>query len=159
MCKYNFSRKNMDKFSIFCIVILTIGWTLSPYIKKKSIGKLSNLQYQLTNGILYAICISLALLVSCYYTNEKFENFYEIQGCQMLWLFLGAFVTAITTIMLMYLLTNNDVSCIIPQIQPIVIVFTVLLGYYFFKETLTSEQIIGCALIVLGVTIINFTTK
>ena len=57
--------------------------------------------------------------------------------------------------MFIYLIKSEDISNIIPQLQPAVIILTVLLGVFMFGEKLTVNKIIGTCLIIWGMIVIN----
>ena len=67
----------------------------------------------------------------------------------------GALLTVISSIALIKLLKENEATFIMPQIQPIVIFLTLLIGLFIFKEDLNNFKILGCILIILGLLIIN----
>jgi len=67
----------------------------------------------------------------------------------------GAITSILSSLVLINLVQNNDISFIIPQIQPIVIVFTVLCGYLFFEENINYTTIVGILMITSGLYIIN----
>ena len=73
-----------------------------------------------------------------------------------MWLFLGGIITVITSLLLIILIKEHRVSHIIPQIQPMVIILTLIIGYMFFKETLTKLQLFGIFFIIIGLTFINY---
>jgi len=73
----------------------------------------------------------------------------------MLYSILGAITTVMGAIVLIKLLKDNDASSIIPQIQPVVILLTILLGYALFNESMTKNKIIGGLCIICGLYIIN----
>ena len=56
---------------------------------------------------------------------------------------------------LIYLLQKKNVSYLIPQVQPIIILLTIILGYFLFNEKLSNYQIFGSLLIILGVWFMN----
>ena len=49
----------------------------------------------------------------------------------------------------------EDVGYLMPQIQPLVILLTMCVGYFVFKEKISYYQIIGGVLIVGGVYFLN----
>ena len=51
----------------------------------------------------------------------------------------------------MYLIKNNDISRMMIYKNVLGILFIALVGYYYFKEQLTLTNIIGIALICLGI--------
>ena len=56
--------------------------------------------------------------------------------------------TIMGSLILIYLLQKYDASFIIPNLQPVVIVLTILIGYFIYKETLDKKKIIGILFII-----------
>ena len=71
----------------------------------------------------------------------------------------GAFVTVTSSIVLIMLLQRNNASTLIPQIQPCVIVLTLMLGYFVFGESISVNQLVGILLIIMGLIAINMNKK
>ena len=84
--------------------------------------------------------------VKCLKNLSKFDLMYSV---------VGALLTVISSIALIKLLKENEATFIMPQIQPIVIFLTLLIGLFIFKEDLNNFKILGCILIILGLLIIN----
>ena len=55
----------------------------------------------------------------------------------------------------MYLIKNNDISRMMIYKNVLGILFISLIGYYYFKEQLTLTNIIGIALMCLGIYILS----
>ena len=55
----------------------------------------------------------------------------------------------------MYLIKNNDISRMMIYKNVLGILFISLIGYYYFKEQLTLTNIIGIALMCLGIYMIS----
>ena len=65
--------------------------------------------------------------------------------------------TVISSIVLIWLLKHNEATYIIPQLQPAVLVLTLIIGTCIFNEKITSNKIIGIILIIFGIYSINKT--
>ena len=141
------------------IGLLAIGWTFNPFLKKKSIGHLSSYQYLLINSILNTLMI---IILFCYLYlrgSELLPNNNDWSYDQLLWILSASVITVATSILLISLIKNHKVSYIMPHIQPLVIAFTILSGYFLFKEDIEKGQIIGIILIILGLFAINYYKK
>ena len=68
---------------------------------------------------------------------------------------LGAITSILGTLMLLHVVSTADVSYAIAHIQPIVISLTLVIGYLIFNEQLTKYKVLGIALIVSGLIILN----
>ncbi len=61
--------------------------------------------------------------------------------------------------MLLYLVSTSEVSYVIGNVQSIVIFLSVVLGYLFFKESLSTTKIVGLGFIVVGLFLLNKSKK
>ena len=75
---------------------------------------------------------------------------------ELFWGISAAITSIIGSIVLIMLLKRDDVSFIMPNVQPIVIVIGSLLGYYFFNEEMGKYKISGIVLIIIGALLINY---
>lgn len=64
-------------------------------------------------------------------------------------------VTVASSILLIKLLQENEASQIMPQIQPCVLLLTLLIGCTIFNEKITRNKILGSFIIVAGLVVIN----
>lgn len=139
------------------LIILIIGWSINPYIIKKSIGNLSYDEYLFINATLVLTVIILFHLYKYSYSQKNIFNVIKYMHKEQLLFITLSTILAITTSMTLYtLLKYNNVSYIIPQIQPCVIILSILIGYFIFKESITVKQLIGIFLIILGLFIVNY---
>ena len=142
------------------IAILVLCWTLNPFLKKRSVGDLSSSEYIVFNHCFVSIFILLYFLYLLF--NNKCNIISKIKNKQFKELsygFLAAVVTFISSIVLINLLKRENASYLIPHIQPVVIILTLLFGYFLFNENLNSKQIIGGLLVVSGLFVINKNKK
>ena len=54
------------------------------------------------------------------------------------------------------ILKYNEATQIMPQLQPVVIVLTILAGIFIFKEKVSLMEGVGVGFIILGVVILNY---
>ena len=147
--------KNIATFLL--LGLLALGWTLNPFFKKKAIGDLNSYQYLFINTMIVSIFIVLLFLhrilngkdTLSFITNQINKN-------QLLWLLCGGIITFTTSLLLIILIQQHDVSYIIPHIQPLVIVLTILFGFFLFKEEIDRNQVIGIILVIMGLIVINY---
>ena len=65
-------------------------------------------------------------------------------------------VLSITNVFLWYyLLIQSDAHKLTGTFNPLKIIMITLLSYYFYKTSVTKEQIAGIVLVILGVLLIN----
>ena len=137
--------------------LLSMGWTLNPFFKKKAIGDLNSYQYLFINTIFVSVLIILLFLYRIFKGNDSISFITnQINKHQFLWMAFGSIITFSTSLLLIILIKQHDVSYIIPHIQPLVIVLTILFGFFFFKEEIDRNQIMGIILIIMGLIVINY---
>lgn len=147
--------KNIATFLL--LSLLALGWTLNPFFKKKAIGDLNSYQYLFINSMIVSIFIVLLFLHRILNGTDTFSFITnQINKNQFLWMICGAIITFATSLLLIILIQQHNVSYIIPHIQPLVIVLTILFGFFLFKEDIDRNQVIGIILVIMGLIVINY---
>lgn len=147
----------MNYFSYMLLSLLIAGWSINPFLIKQSIGKLSQLQYLSLKLFFVTFIILLIYLLKLLFTSEKFTDIGKVfTKNQLYWFSASTFITIATSFLLITLLKYNNVTYIMPQIQPIIIMLTLLFGYLIFNETLKLQQLFGVLLIIIGIFFINY---
>jgi drug/metabolite transporter (DMT)-like permease len=145
--------ENILKYGLLSLLVL--GWTLNPFMKKQAIGYLNSMEYFVVNFILTSL---LAFLFWVYLIKTgkcRINVFKKMTTKEIIWAVGAAIVTIITGIALIHLVKTFEVGGIIPQIQPAVIVLTVVSGYFLFGESLGVLKSLGVLSIVVGMILIN----
>ena len=75
---------------------------------------------------------------------------------EILWSIAAAVTGIIGSLVLIMLVQRDEVSFIMPNVQPIVILIGSILGYFVFKESMGLFKTIGILLIVCGAFCINY---
>ena len=89
--------------------------------------------------------------------NKKcdFSKLKDLTKKEIIYIFMSAILTFISAIALINLLQRENISYLIPQIQPLIILLTMCVGYFIYKENITYYQILGGGLIITGVYFLN----
>jgi len=138
------------------IIILTLCWTLNPFLKKKSVGDFSSNEYIIFNHCFVSLLLIFYFIYLLYngkcniITKIKNKKFKELS-----YAFFAAITTVISSIVLINLLKRENASYLIPHVQPVVIILTFIFGYLLFNENLNYKQILGGVLIIMGLFVIN----
>ena len=132
------------------LTFLVLCWTLNPFIKKKASFKLSSGEYMIYNHLLCTLIVLAYFIYIAYQGDCDINCLKKLDKYEILYSILGAFTTVIASLTLIKLLKENQASDIIPYIQPLVILMTLIIGYFIFNETMTKEKIIGVLFIILG---------
>ena len=138
------------------LILLIICWTTNPFMKKQVATKMSSSEYMIYNHCLCTILIvfyAVYLILNKKYSIVSLKNLTKKEvGLSLI----AALTTVLASILLIDLLKKNDASYIIPHVQPCIILLTLLVGYFIFKEEITKNKIIGTSLIVTGLVFMNY---
>ena len=149
----------MIALTYFYIFVIVLCWTLNPFIKKMVMKKMDANEYLIMNHSVITIILIFYLI---YLLKRKKCDFKCIQAMgkkDMSLLILGGVITILATLMLLYLVSTSEVSYVIGNVQSIVISLSVILGYLFFKESLTTLKIAGLGFIIVGLFLLNKSKK
>ena len=137
------------------LLLLVLSWTLTPFCKKRAIGKLNIKEYFVVNFILTSFLATLFWVYLIYIEKLPVNIFNKMERSEFYWALVAALLSIIGAICLIYLIKQYDVSYIMPQINPCVIILTALFGLLIFGEKITWKRGIGLLLIFYGLIIIN----
>ena len=135
------------------LIIITICWTLQPFFKKVPLKKISSVDYYILNHLLYSIPIFAYVLYLVY--NNKLIFMKDLNRTDYIYCWLVVFVGIIGGLVFSTLLKKNNASYVIPHVQPLIIISTLIAGYYLFKEDINIKQVIGTLLVIGGLVVIN----
>ena len=124
--------------------------------KKKSSRHLNSQEYLIFNQLLCSILVAIYFLYLWKNNQCSINCLQKMTRDEMLFSFAAAIVTLLSSIILITLLKQKDASYLIPHIQPLVIILTIVLGYFLFGENISKYHFIGGCLIISGVAVINF---
>lgn len=145
-----------SKYLILGTVVLC--WTLTPFTRKRAIGKLTSSEYFVVNFILTATLAALYWVYLVTTGETGVEVWRGMTRSQVTWALVAALLSIVGAIGLIELIRRYQVSHILPQIQPLVLVLTLVSGVVLFKERIGRAKAFGGALIILGVWLMNRTT-
>lgn len=143
-------------YKYFLIGIIVISFVLNPFAKKQASKNLKPNEYFFINQL---IIISLAIL---YFIYLSFNNQCDINcikkmnNKEILWSVFAGIIGIIGSIALITIIQLDEISFIMPNIQPIVILIGAALGYYIFNESMGLFKIIGIILIIIGAFCVNY---
>jgi drug/metabolite transporter (DMT)-like permease len=146
-----------DSSKYLILATVVICWTLTPFTRKKAIGTLTSSEYFVVNFILTA---TLAALYWVYLVRVGATGIRVWEGMtvdQVKWALAAALLSIVGAIGLIELIRRYEVSHILPQIQPLVLVLTIISGLVLFGERIGRGKVVGGALVVLGVWLMNRT--
>jgi uncharacterized membrane protein len=137
------------------LILLILCWTLNPFLKKNGPKQLSSEEYMFFNHLLCTIIILFYFFYLFFNNKCDIACINKISNKELIYSIFAAGITVLSSLLLIKLLKNNDASSIIPQVQPAVLLLTILIGYLIFNEKLTKNKVIGGSLIITGIYFIN----
>lgn len=145
----------MNLISVVFIIILVVCWSIDPFLKKNTMKTLSPDESLVFNKILSAAIIGVYLIYLLCNKRCDFSKLKNLTKKEMVYISMSAISTFISAIALIHLLQRENISYLIPQIQPVIILLTMCIGYFIYKEKISYYQMFGGALIISGVYFLN----
>lgn len=145
----------MNNTTFILLTLLIVCWTLNPFLKKLMGSKLPANENMIFN---HSLCTIIIVIYTSYLLINHKCDIGKIKSLSKKDIMLGIITSAITvasSLLLIKILQENDASQIMPQIQPCVLLLTLIIGYFIFNEEMTRNKIIGSGLIMSGLYVIN----
>jgi uncharacterized membrane protein len=143
------------KFTYILMMILILSFVFNPFFKKKAVKNIKANEYLIINHILIT---TLVLIYASYlfYNNQcDLSCFTEMSKTQMTWAMLAALTSLIGAMALIMLVSRDEVTFIMPNVQPLVLLIGAIIGYFIFKESMRFYKMLGIFLVVIGAVFIN----
>lgn len=148
----------VNYFLYFGMSLVVFCWVLTPFLRKIVLKKATSLDFFMCTQLIVLLYILLTFIVLKIRnpSDYNFKSILDLNKKEISILFLGALATYFSSIALIWLLKYNEATQIMPQLQPIVIVLTILAGIFIFKEKVSLMECVGVGFIILGVIILNY---
>jgi uncharacterized membrane protein len=127
----------------------------TPYLRKHVISSnCSDCEFIVLNSILVIFFI---VAYSYFYKNEQiFQKKINLSYLQIAGLIAGAFITCLTFAKRIEYERDNSIVSVRLLLQSFSFILFILVGYLFFNETFTINQIVGFCLIIAGILVSSF---
>ena len=142
------------------IILLVIGWTLNPFIKKKvmaaktrSGGVISPEDFLLISNIIAVVSIVTFFLIIK--NHNIIKSIKDLSLNHWALFGLNAVVSLTATFLFVFVLNKGQITRLIPTIQSSVIFFTFLLAWLFLGEQIDHKKIIGVTMLCVGIILMN----
>ena len=116
--------------NIFLLLIVVICWTIQPFYKKIPLISMTD--------------------------KNRFSFVKKMTKRNIFFIIISVTIGILGGLSYTYLLKQNNINYLIPHTNPLIIIFTLLIGYFIFKESMSINQIIGIILVIIGLIIINY---
>lgn len=145
-----------DIYLYVAISIVAICWVVTPFLKRNLGQNLTSVDLFINTQIIILFYGIITLIImKCCKMDFDLLSIKKLNKKQLATLFTCALTTYFSSITLLWLVKHYEVTQIIPQVQPIVMVLTVLAGVFVFSEKVSQTELLGLTLIISGVYIIN----
>ena len=148
----------INYFLYLGMFLVVFCWVLTPFLRKIVLKKANSIDFFMVTQFIVLLYIVLTFIVLKIRSpsNYNFKSILNLNKKEISVLFLAALATYFSSIALIWLLKYNEATQIMPQLQPIVIILTILAGVFIFKEKVSFMESVGVGFIVLGVIILNY---
>jgi O-acetylserine/cysteine efflux transporter len=141
---------------IILISIVTLGWTISPFIRKY----LVNNDYELShfifwNTIIVLICATLYIFFTNNYNLNVFNWVKSLNSIEIILLLISGITTFFAIISYTSLVNKLDITYIYPISLLIPLILSVIIGF-LLKEKINFEKILAIIIIVIGMILLTY---
>lgn len=149
----------MDILFVLMILFITLRKSGIPLVQKFLIKDYTSEEIILFMHFAYSIVFFMYFYFVFFYNKSKFNSFitkWNQTSYKTFSIMLGiALVGVLSGIAYYYLLKKYQVSYLLPNIEAITNILTVILAYYILKERFTYKRVIGVFIVGLGLLFIN----
>ena len=143
-------------YTYFLLLLLILSFLFIPFLKKKLVEKLNPHEYLLLNHFLVTIII---IIYGIYLFSNGYSNINSLKKLNYInifWAIIAGIIVVIGSVVFIILIAREEITFIMPNVQPIVILLGAVIGYYLFNESMSTLKVLGILLIVIGAFMINY---
>ena len=147
----------MNTLIVLSFILVVLCWTFNPFIKKKILNttKLKVDEYFVINHFVITVLL-IGYFIYLYKKREcSSDCIKQLTRYDCFYILLGSITSILSARLLLYIIKTNDISYMVAHIQPLVIFLTFLIGYLFFMEKMSIYRLLGGALVILGIILLN----
>ena len=139
--------------SMFVVVLL---WSFTPFLRKVLLKKLSSFDFYIVTQMIVMLYLFITLgVMKANNIETNISSIFNLSNREKLIFLLAAGATFFSSIALINLLKYNEATQIMPQLQPLVIILTIIIGMCLFGEKVNNMEKLGILFIVIGVILVN----
>lgn len=145
--------------NIILFLIITLSWSLPHFLMKDLSNYLSKYEILVLYHFLWHIMILLFILYVWMFYRSKanlfINNVKKLPNKYKSFLFIVIIIGFISQLSYLTLHKTYNISKLIPILNGLSNIATVLIAYFIYKEELTFVKIIGIFMILTGIYIVN----
>ena len=111
-----------------------------------------------TNIFFTLLILTYALILIKFNAKDKcsISSFKKLTRKQIIFIICASLLSLIGASAYVRLIQKEEITFIMPNVQPIVLLVGAIIGYYLFNESMGKYKIGGIILIVMGAFLINY---
>jgi uncharacterized membrane protein len=144
----------MDSVSVGLALLVVVCWSLNAIVKKKTCTFLSPHESLLVHHSIITVMYIVFFIFMFYVIKSETINVNhvrQITTSEWIYATFGAFLSFVSGIFLILLLSRTDVGSVMVICQPLTIVMSVILGMWFFSEEVSVGKLGGILAVCVGI--------
>ena len=114
------------KYTYFLICLVILSFVLNPFMKKKAIGSLNPQEFLILNHILITLLIIIYAFYLYSYNICDLYCYRRLSTEELIWGVGASIASIIGSVAFIMLIQKEDVTFIMPNIQPIIIILATI---------------------------------
>ena len=144
----------------FLLAVTSLLKTFSPYLRKHILDSIEGHEYMFINTFFVALFVFLYFMYKIIYHDDMFDklvnNIYKLTFLQVIYFILIAFITVVSSIIIINLDKNFNTPLINSMLSKgIAAVMLLFVATIIYKEKYNLKQVFGIFLTVIGLFLIN----
>ena len=149
----------MDITFILMLFLITLRKSGTPLLHKYLIKDLTSEEMILFMHFAYSIMFFIYFYIIFFFNKKKYHKFLEkwdktTSKTFGIMIFIAT-IGILSGIAYYYLLKKYHVSYLLPNIEAVANILTVILAYLILKEKFTYKRVLGVIIVVIGLSFIN----
>ena len=145
--------------TIILFLIMTISWSLPYFLMKDLSSYLSKYEIIVLSHFVWHVFILLFMLYIWIFYRPKaslfINNVKKLPNKYKSFLIIVTIIGFISQLSYLTLHKTNNISKLVPMLNGLCNIATILIAYFIYNEKITVVKIIGIFLILIGIYIIN----
>lgn len=142
---------------IYLIALFSFIIASSSFIKKKLLTSCSYDELIFLEYIFLTIPI-IIYIAYMYMSNKNLNFIKKIELKTIVYLLITTSLAICSASLYYYLIKKFPISKITPILNPLIIIFTILIGFILFNETISKQELFGISIIIAGIFVTTYTS-